>query len=246
MQDFYTVVWKEWREALQVGFRSGRISGPSVYLLTMVVAGLAMSVPTGADFPHSWRAVYVAMVTSAFSVAAIISESIAGERERHTLETLLASRLSDRSIVLGKLAAAVAHGAMNTGVILATGVIATVARFGVDSLSGGISPVLVGALLGPLAGLLIGAAGIFISMRAPTVKSSQQALMVLLMLMALGPLFGARFVDAETMEAVVRRVAGLDPIEAALYGALLLAVLDAALVLAALRRFRRPKLLTGI
>ena len=37
----------------------------------------------------------------------MIADGIPGERERHTLETLLASRLSDRSILLGKVMAAV-------------------------------------------------------------------------------------------------------------------------------------------
>jgi ABC-type Na+ efflux pump permease subunit len=35
----------------------------------------------------------------------MITDSIAGERERQTLETLLASRLPDRAILLGKVAA---------------------------------------------------------------------------------------------------------------------------------------------
>jgi ABC-2 type transport system permease protein len=41
-------------------------------------------------------------------VMAVVADSFAGERERHTLETLLASRLSDASILFGKIAAAVA------------------------------------------------------------------------------------------------------------------------------------------
>jgi ABC-2 type transport system permease protein len=32
-----------------------------------------------------------------------LGDAIAGERERHTLETLLASRISDRAILLGKV-----------------------------------------------------------------------------------------------------------------------------------------------
>ena len=40
----------------------------------------------------------------------MIADSFAGERERHTLETLLASRLSDRAILFGKIAACIAYG----------------------------------------------------------------------------------------------------------------------------------------
>ncbi len=40
----------------------------------------------------------------------MITDSIAGERERQTLETLLASRLPDRAIVLGKIIAVTLFG----------------------------------------------------------------------------------------------------------------------------------------
>ena len=43
-------------------------------------------------------------------VAGVVADSFAGERERHTLETLLASRLSDEAILVGKVTAAVGYG----------------------------------------------------------------------------------------------------------------------------------------
>src|SRR5207247_1194445 len=47
---------------------------------------------------------------SAVVITTVIADSFAGERERHTLETLLASRLSDRAILFGKIAASIAYG----------------------------------------------------------------------------------------------------------------------------------------
>ena len=41
-------------------------------------------------------------------VSSLVADSFAGERERHTLETLLASRLPDRAILAGKLLVPVA------------------------------------------------------------------------------------------------------------------------------------------
>src|SRR5258705_13563545 len=58
----------------------------------------------------------------------IIVDSFAGERERHTLETLLASRLSDRAILLGKFGAAVPYG-------LAVGLIGAMVQAVVANLS---------------------------------------------------------------------------------------------------------------
>lgn len=49
--------------------------------------------------------IWIYMIMPALSVLSIIGDSFAGERERHTLETLLASRLPDRAIVLGKIVA---------------------------------------------------------------------------------------------------------------------------------------------
>lgn len=40
----------------------------------------------------------------------MVADSFAGERERHALETLLASRLSDRAILLGEAAALTSYG----------------------------------------------------------------------------------------------------------------------------------------
>jgi ABC-2 type transport system permease protein len=42
-------------------------------------------------------------------VIILISDAIAGERERHTLETLLASRISDQAILLGKVLVTVGY-----------------------------------------------------------------------------------------------------------------------------------------
>ena len=42
-------------------------------------------------------------------IISFIGDAIAGERERHTLETLLASRMPDRAILLGKVIAIVLY-----------------------------------------------------------------------------------------------------------------------------------------
>src|SRR5205823_9545233 len=44
-----------------------------------------------------------------FVIITFIGDAIAGERERHTLETLLASRISDRAILLGKVVVTVGY-----------------------------------------------------------------------------------------------------------------------------------------
>ena len=51
-----------------------------------------------------------------FVIISFIGDAIAGERERHTLETLLASCMPDRAILLGKVLAVVFY-AWGMGVI---------------------------------------------------------------------------------------------------------------------------------
>jgi ABC-type Na+ efflux pump permease subunit len=57
------------------------------------------------------------------AVFAVAPDTFAGERERHTLETLLASRLSDQAILIGKLAACTSYGWLLTIITIVVGVI---------------------------------------------------------------------------------------------------------------------------
>src|SRR5574342_1279088 len=102
--------------------------------------------------------------------ATIVADTFAGERERHTLETLLASRLSNRAILLGKFSAAVAYvwgqilvcllvGAVTVNLVNWRGQIVFYrASVGVGT-----------AGLGLLGAGLVGGLGILISLRAPKI-----------------------------------------------------------------------------
>src|SRR5678815_2933365 len=56
-------------------------------------------------------------------VSGVVADLFAGERERHTLEALLATRLSDQAILFGKLLAAMAYGFILTWVIMLVSVV---------------------------------------------------------------------------------------------------------------------------
>ena len=97
------------------------------------------------------------------SAAAMITDAIAGERERHTLETLLASPVSDSAILLGKIAAVVAY-AWAIALVQLAGVWGTSIAIG-HGLSPGL--VLVVAVLALLEAVLAAGFGVQLSMRAP-------------------------------------------------------------------------------
>ena len=63
-------------------------------------------------------------------VSGIVADLFAGERERHTLESLLATRLSDQSILFGKLLAALTYGFAVTWVVMLAGLVTVNIGFG--------------------------------------------------------------------------------------------------------------------
>ena len=106
MQDIATIVWKELKEYMGQG--EGRRAGP-MRLAFIVVIGVLFAArsPT---FGASWKTVWIMAYMANVIALSVVPDSFAGERERHTLETLLASRLSDRAILLGKVGARVRLG----------------------------------------------------------------------------------------------------------------------------------------
>ena len=171
----------------------------------------------------------------------MIAESIAGERERRTLETLLVSRLDDRSILLGKLLAALTYGWALTFLSLGLGAITVnVAyargQFLFYALPVGISVVGL-ALLG---GAFVATVGTLISLNAPTVRQAYQRLSIAL-LVAFVPIFSiqylptgwrANFQPSDHNGVLVALVAGA-----------LLLVVDGFLLVTCTARFRRPLLM---
>ena len=84
--------------------------------------------------------------------------------------------------------------------------------------------------------------GVFISLRASTVKQAQQAFGIAIIVLTMGPLLLFNALEPETREALIRRLAGVGEtqIEAYAIGGLL--VTSAIVIGAALTRFKRGKL----
>jgi ABC-2 type transport system permease protein len=102
--DLRTVLWKELRE-IPMRRRSGLLS----LVVVVGLIGVVLPLQAGLRFFQTGQQVSLVVLPMAL-IMAVIADSFAGERERHTLETLLASPLSDRTILFGKITAAVAFG----------------------------------------------------------------------------------------------------------------------------------------
>lgn len=231
------VAWKEWRELLgQRGLR-----GKQGILLFAVVFGIVLPLQTGPAWitnpvvPLAWA--WVPM----FLVSTVIADAFAGERERHTLETLLATRLSDGAILFGKVGAAIGYAlAMSAGCL-----VLGIATVNLAHPRGGLllyaPPVAVAILvLGLLGALFVAAVGVFISLRAATVRQAQQTLAATIMVLLLVPFGTVRLAPAAWKQALLPNAALIAVIATAT-----LAAVDAGVLALAMTRFRRGRLVAG-
>jgi len=241
MADVFTVAWKEWRELLQLGgsHRGGRFS----LVILIGVFGVFLPLQAGADWVQSPATVFYWGWVPLMLVGSAVADSFAGERERHTLETLLASRLPDSAILLGKMFAAVTYG---WGLVLIMLVLSLVTV----NLSARTGPLLVfpwrfavGApLLALLGSGLAATAGVLVSLRAPTVRQAAQTLNVGVLLLIFIPVLGLQALP-DSWKAQLAARANAIGVDGLLWvSAGLLALLDLSLLAAAFARFRRSRL----
>ena len=239
--DVLTVAWKEWRELLQLGgsHRGGRFS----LVMLVLVFGVFLPFQSGAEWVESPATVFYWGWVPLMLVSGAVADSFAGERERHTLETLLASRLPDRAILLGKMAAAIAYG---WGLVIVMLVLSLVTV----NLSARTGPLLmfpwrfaVGApLLAFLGAGLAATAGVLVSLRAQTVRQAAQTLNVGVLLLVFIPVLGMQALP-EAWRAQIGAWTMTTGVDGLLWvSAAVLAALDLAFLAAAFARFRRARL----
>jgi len=239
--DVWTVAWKEWQE-FRDQLLSLRRGGLSALILALIL-GVVAPVQLGPEWVHSKIVVAYWPFLAATMVSSLIADSVAGERERHTLETLLASRLSDSAILIGKIIAAVLYGLGFAVANLLIGLVAVNVAYRESA------PILfapqrfvVTIMLTILASLLMAGIGVFISLRAGTVKQAQQAFGIAIIVLTMGPLLLFNALDPETREALIRRLAGVGEMQIEAYAMGGLLVASTIVIGAALARFKRGKL----
>ena len=240
--DFVTVLWKEWKEIVLE--RSAGGSGSYRPLLLIVVLGIFVPFRMGPERFFSAAGLLAPAFFSAIVITTVIADSFAGERERHTLETLLASRLSDRAILFGKIAASIAFGwAISISSILAGTITVNVVNWHGQILMFHDAASWLILLLGPpLMGGVVATAGVLVSLRAATVRHAQQTLGVAFAVLFLGIVFGSNSLPAEWKAWFARIIFTWSQTELVLAAAGLLLAIDLALLFAGMARFQRSKL----
>lgn len=239
--DVWTVLGKEWRELTSGDARWVTVSTLAVFL---GIIGVLLPWQLGAAWLTAPWAMAIWAWIPFFLVTTVAADAVAGERERHTLETLLATRLPDRALLLGKLLgpvtwvwtatmACVPFGLLTLGVTLSTPLPAT--SPGHWLAVGGL--VFASALFG-------GSLSLLVSMRADSVRQAQQTLALGSLALFLLPVIALRLLPDALLSRLLETLALGSPSRLALWvsGVLLLATLPAFGLL--LVRFRRRRLLS--
>ncbi|MEO6445931.1 MAG: ABC transporter permease [Gemmatimonadaceae bacterium] len=241
MHDIWTVAYKEWLEIIDqlLRFRRGGWSILLIIGFLGVVSPLQMGV--------SWLSsplmfFYWPLLTSSMT-STLIADAIAGERERHTLETLLASRLSDSAIIAGKILAAVMYGFGFATTNLLIGWSVVNLKFGSGELltmpAARLAALL--ALIGSGAFFIAGM-GVIVSLRAATVRQAQQTFGVIILLFMMTPILFLELTPPEFQSRVLGGASQLGVETLSFRAAALLGALAVVLNTAAIARFKRGKL----
>jgi ABC-2 type transport system permease protein len=250
--DIWTVMVKEWREYLagsSTGGGSGRGRGVIGLLLIIGVVSILLPLELGHALLTSAVPVIVdGLYLPLIILLNIIADSFAGERERHTLETLLASRLSDRAILFGKIGAAVAFGWVLA--MIAALVQAVVANLSPKHAAAGAGlafypagSVVVIVVLGLLTALLASSAGCLVSLRATTTRQAQVNLGVGFMVLIFVPFIAFQVLPRQMQTAILAAFNSASPTQIVLIFAGALLVVDLVLLLIAMARFQRTRLI---
>jgi ABC-2 type transport system permease protein len=235
MNDLWTMVWKETKDIiLQKGTQAWIRP-----LLVIAILGIVFPWQLGLRWLELSPIMLVLNLYIPFlQIINVIGDAIAGERERHTLETLLASRISDRAILLGKIIVTIGFAWGMTLISLLIGLM-------VANLTGGqgtfvfyapLNQFLEMVVLCLLVYLLAASAGVLISQHSTTVRQAQQTLSLSTIVLFVGSILALKAVPAST-------IASLSYNQVLLVGLVVVAVLDAILLGISLSSFRRSRLI---
>lgn len=234
MNDIWTMMWKESKDLLfQGGWRAS--------IRPLLLIGI-MGIYLPLQFGLQWLALspielFVILWIPFSVIISFIGDAIAGERERHTLETLLASRMPDRAILLGKIVTTVLYAwAMGVLSLLLGLVLVDLFRtqgnwmfYPLDLFVDAIILLLLTSVLGASAGVLI-------SLRVSTVRQAQQILSVGTIVFVFGIIFVLRAVPASVFSSLTYS-------QFLLIAMAVIAVLDAILLGLSLVSFQRSRLI---
>lgn len=243
IQDLTAVIWKELKEFFASGGSRGRYISLIVLGLFGVVLPLTMA---STVWPSSVTPVVeYGLYLPVILIISVGADSFAGERERHTLETLLASRLSDIAIFVGKLLAITIFGwAQSVLAAILAIIIVNIKLAGSPGFYSGVDALSILGI-GALAALAAAGATTLVSLRASTVRQAQQMLSIGLIVIVIGSTFGLQTLSPDLRLRLLTTIATSSFTTLAWEAAAILAVVAVILIAICMTLFRRAKLIIG-
>ena len=242
INDIFSIVRKDLKEILS---SRGNARSGAVYLLIVVgIMGILMPIQSG----RAWfTEPLIPLVWSwfpVFLVISVVTDSFAGERERNTLETLLASRLSDKAILFGKISAAVLYG---WGIAIVSNLVAVVA-INVADPTGGFQfydpPIYLALVIIPLlASLLMSSIGVLVSLNAPTARAAYQKLSIAMLAIWLLPTILINFAGKEINSQMSSFLLNINLAQLGIGLGVIVLIVDILLIYIATKRFKRARLI---
>lgn len=241
LTDIATIIWKESREFITV--RPGIRGGWTGLLIILAVFGILIPIQSGREWLSAPTTILMWAWLPFILVNSVVADAFAGERERHTLETLLASRLSDKAILIGKICSAIIYG---WGITL-IGTLVALVTVNVSNWSGEILffPPMIGLavfVLSFLVAWLAAGLGVMVSLRAASVRQAQQTLSVAFLVLFI-PLLLLPLLPSDLQVSVQNAATGVDLQLVIIIVALALLLIDLILLAVAFRRFKRSELI---
>ena len=239
--DILNVAGKELREIMSFGDVRGR-SKFSLFVLILIF-GIVIPLQNGREWVTSPISIMVWGWMPFLWVSGIVADLFAGERERHTLESLLATRLSDQAILFGKLLAALSYGFTLTWVIMLVSIVTVNIAFGRNGLLFYPPTIVLSALVfSILISGLSASIGVLVSLRAGSVRQAQQMMSVGMLGLFL-PFMLIRFIPEAWLKAIATMAENVRPLQAGVGIASVLVVVEILLITIARRLFQRSKLI---
>lgn len=238
IRDITAMIWKEWREL--VFLRSGKVG----LFILLGIFGILMPLQSGPAWLLSPLNTVYWIWVPLLQVTTLIADFFVGEKERHTLETLLASRLPGPAILIGKAVVAIAYGwGLMVAILLAGAITVNLAYGSQGLLFYPLSTFFTWLAFGLAGAGLVGGIAVLIAMRFSTVRQAVQMMNLGILIFIWLPLLGLQALPASVRAKLFRGLQGMDPLVLTiiLFGGLIL--VDLALFYWATRRFQREKLI---
>ncbi len=237
--DVLTMIWKERKSMFR--YQGSRIRYV-LLLMTPLLSATVFPVTWGPDWLAEVPPLILSSLMAVVLVATMVPESFAGERERHTLETLLASRLSDRAILVGKLILPIVMGWVMGLMVLVVSLITVNVAHWSGKLLFFTPPIFLGSLaLSLLMATLTAGLGVFVSLRA---RTAQEAAQILIAIILIPPML-LQVVPLLLRDQIGPFIESINGPQLLMIVVAVLVVADVVVLLATVARFRRSRLILG-